>query len=131
MACVTEPSPPAAPTAANRVTLLGTVLIRERIALQPDARLAVRISDVSRMDVAAPVVAQTEIATRGRQAPFAFSLDYDPAHIEPRHRYAVSARLTDGDGRLLWVTDTHVALPPSGETVVLRLVRTQALPRPR
>lgn len=112
---------PSAPT--SLVTLSGTALYRERIALPADAHLTVRISDVSLMDVAAPVITETVIATEGRQVPLAFSLDYDPAHIDPRGRYAVSARITDGAGRLIWITDTHVSLPPQGQTVELLLVR--------
>lgn len=125
-ACQTTSSEQAAamPSApAGLVTLSGTASYRERIALPADARLAVRISDVSRMDVAAPVIAETQIATEGRQVPLAFSLDYDPARIDPRGRYAVSARITDRAGRLIWITDTHVGLPARGQTVELLLVR--------
>jgi putative lipoprotein len=113
-----------APPASNAlVTLTGTALYRERIALPADARFAVRISDVSRMDAAAPVIAETEAATEGRQVPLAFSLAYDPARIVAHARYAVSARIMDGTGRLIWITDTHADLPPPGQTIELRLVR--------
>jgi putative lipoprotein len=115
---------PAAPS--SLITLTGTALYRERIALPPDARLTVRISDVSLMDVAAPVIAEIETATEGRQVPLAFSLDYDPVRIDPRGRYAVSARITDGTGQLIWITDTHVDLPPPGQTVELILVHVPA-----
>lgn len=117
-----QPASPG-PASSGLVTLSGTVSYRERIALPPDARVTVRISDVSLMDVAAPVIAETELATGGRQVPIAFSLDYDPARIEARGRYAVSARITDGGGRLIWITDTHVDLPPPGQGVDLLLVR--------
>lgn len=113
----------ALPAPANFVTLSGTALYRERIALPANARLAVKINDVSLMDKAAPVIAETEAATGGRQVPLAFSLDYDPARIDPRGRYSVSARITDGTGRLLWITDTHVALPRPGKAVELLMVR--------
>ena len=109
---------------SNLVTLSGAALYHERIALPSDARLTVTISDVSLMDVAAPTIAEIEIAAEGRQVPLPFSLDYDPGRIDPRGRYAVSARITDGAGQLLWITDTHVDLPRPGETVELLLVRT-------
>ncbi len=107
------------------VTLSGTALYRERIALPPDARLIVRINDVSRMDAPAPVIAETEIATQGKQVPLAFTLRYDPTRIEARGRYAVSARILDGGGRLIWITDTHADLPPPGQTIDLRLVQVR------
>jgi putative lipoprotein len=112
------------PSAPNtQVTLTGTATYRQRIALPADARLTVRISDVSRMDAPAPVIAETEIATAGRQVPLAFSLAYDPARIDARGRYSVSARITDGAGRLIWITDTHADLPPPGRAIELRLVQ--------
>lgn len=89
---------------------------------------AVRISDVSRMDVAAPVIAEIEIATEGRQVPLAFALNYNAARIDPRGRYAVSARITEGGGRLIWITDTHVDLPPPGQPIELAVVRVPSEP---
>jgi putative lipoprotein len=112
-----------APAPNAQVTLAGTATYRQRIALPADARLTVRISDVGRMDAPAPVIAETEIATEGRQVPLAFSLAYDPARIDTRGRYSVSARITDGAGRLIWITDTHADLPPPGQTIELRLVQ--------
>lgn len=105
------------------VTLSGTASYRERVALPPDAQLIVRISDVSRMDAPSQTIAESKTATDGRQVPLAFSLDYDPAHVDPRGRYSVSARIVDRAGHLIWITDTHADIPPPGETIELRLVR--------
>lgn len=107
------------------VTLSGRATYRERIALPPDAHLSVAISDVSRMDTAATVIASTEFATEGRQVPLPFALDYDASKIDPRGRYAVSARITDGSGQLIWTTDTHTALPAPGQAAELMMVRVQ------
>src|SRR5690606_2626482 len=98
-ACAAVPPREAAtmPSASHAlVTLSGTVLYRERIALPREARLAVRISDVSRMDAPALVVAEIDVATKGRQVPIPFEIAYDPARIDARGRYAVSARIVDG-----------------------------------
>ncbi len=125
-ACQTTPtdgSPVERPAPTNAVTLTGTALYRERIALPADARMIVRISDVSLMDAPATVIAETEVATAGRQVPLAFTLDYDPSRIDPRRRYSVSARITDGNGRLIWITDSHHELPAPGTTVELHLVQ--------
>jgi len=126
--CETAPREDAAarPAPAGLVTLSGTAFYRERIALPPDALLTVRVSDVSRMDAPAPVIAETRVAAKGRQVPLAFSLNYDPARIDSRGRYAVSARITDGAGRLIWITDTHIDLPPAGQTVDLLLVQVRS-----
>ena len=84
----------------------GSVTYRPRIALPPDAVVRVRLEDVSLADAPATVLAEQTIRTQGRQVPIAFTLDYDPARIEPRHRYAVRAEIRDGSGHLLWVSDT-------------------------
>lgn len=125
-ACETaDRSSAASETAADRVTLSGTAAYRERIALPPDARLKVAISDVSLADAPAPVIAETEIETAGRQVPIPFTLEYDPAQIVPGRSYAVSARITDASGTLLWITDTRFALPAPGTPANLMLVRVQ------
>jgi putative lipoprotein len=124
-ACETPPREDAAvaPAPNALVTLTGTVLYRQRIALPGDARLTVRISDVSLMDAPAPEIASIEIPTEGRQVPIPFSLAYDPKRIDPRGRYSVSARIVDGSGKLIWITDTHADLPAPGQPIELRLVQ--------
>jgi putative lipoprotein len=125
-ACQTAdgPSRPAvAENQAARVTLNGTVSYRQRIALPQDARLKVTISDVSLMDVAAPVIAEIETETAGRQVPISFALDYDAARVKPGRSYAVSARIVDASGKLLWITDTRFDLPAPGTPADLMLVQ--------
>lgn len=85
------PVPPAPGTAVEVMT--GTVSYRERMALPPDALVEIQLSDVSRQDVAATVVAQTVVSPAGRQVPLPFELRYDPARIEPGHSYAVRATI--------------------------------------
>ena len=113
-----------APTTGS-VTLTGTATYLQRIALPPDSRLVVTISDVSLADAPSTTIAETETATEGRQVPLPFSLTYDPARIEPRRTYAVSARILDGQGQLAWITDTRNALPPPGQSIELRLVQVR------
>jgi hypothetical protein len=61
--------------------LRGTVTYRERVALPPEAVVVVRLSDVSRQNVAAPVIAATRVPSEGRQVPLPFELRYDPKRI--------------------------------------------------
>jgi putative lipoprotein len=118
----TTPPSSARTNEAAIVTLNGDVAYRQRIALPPDARLQVTISDVSLMDAPATVIAQTQIETAGRQVPIPFALDYDPARIIAGRTYAVSARITDAAGRLIWITDTRFDLPAPGTPANLMLV---------
>lgn len=103
-------------------TVSGSAGYRERIALPPGAVLQVELRDISRQDVAAPLLSARRYAMTG--VPMDFALDYDDALIDPAMRYAVSARILQ-DERLLFVTDTVVPVltGEAGNTADLMLVR--------
>ena len=93
----------AADTAASgKVT--GFVSYEASDELPPTAVLTVKLVDVSRADAPADVVAQQVIQTSGLQVPIAYEVDYDPARIDPGHRYAIRARIDD-QGSLLYTSD--------------------------
>jgi putative lipoprotein len=104
LACATGASTPA-PTPASRATVTGTVTYRERIALPPGATVTVRLQDVSRADAPAEVLAE-DVIVPTTQVPIPFTLAYDPARIDTRHRYSVGVRI-EVDGKLWFVSDTH------------------------
>lgn len=107
-------------------TLRGTALLRERIALPEGLTLEATISDVSRADAPAEVLAGITIQTSG-QPPFAFEIEYDPAKLQPQARYALRVTLSR-DGALLATTDTIHGVLQDGQAeagpveVILRLV---------
>lgn len=106
----------------------GNATYRERMLLPPGSVLQVTVEDVSRADAPAEVLGRTEV--QGRNAPpIPFVVEYPAAKILPGHRYGVRARITQGEN-LLFVTDTFIALPGSGESspLELRLVRTAQVP---
>ena len=70
-------------SAASAETLTGTALIRERIALPPGATLEAVIEDVALADAPAIVLGRTENEALD-QSPIGFSIDYDPAALDPR-----------------------------------------------
>jgi putative lipoprotein len=77
----------------GRIT--GTAMYRERIALPPGAVLEVELRDTSREDAPAAVVAGARIEPAA-QVPIPFTLRFDPARIDARGTYAVTARLLVG-----------------------------------
>jgi putative lipoprotein len=111
-----------APGLSGKVT--GTVAYRERIALPPDAVVEVVLLDLSRMDVAATILAQQVIVPK-QQVPIPFTLGYDPTAIDTRMSYAVRATIKRGD-KLLFVTDRNHPVLTRGysESVDLVLVRS-------
>ena len=86
-------APPVVGNAASFLLITGTVAYRERIALPPNAVLRVSLEDVSRMDVAAKVIAEVNTLTDGKQVPLSFAIPYRRADVVAGHRYQVRAKI--------------------------------------
>lgn len=114
--------------AERTVAVTGSIAYRERIALPPTAQIEIKLDDVSLADAPSRTMASQNFASEGKQVPFAFTLTVDRADIDPKHSYAVSARITDAGGKLMFITDTRNSVAfGSGSTVdmgMLNLVKT-------
>jgi uncharacterized lipoprotein YbaY len=84
-----------------RPIVAGTVTYIQKIALPPDAVLTVQLQDVSKADAPATVIGET-IVTEFDEIPIPFAVSYDPEVIDTRNTYALSVRITDGAGNLLF-----------------------------
>ncbi len=82
------------------------------------------LEDVSQADVAAQELGRARLEPAG-QPPFRFEIDYDRNLIDPRHRYAVRARVESGD-RLLLASDTAypVLTQGAGDKIHIVLKKT-------
>ncbi len=112
----------------EKSVILGTVSYRERIALPSTAILNVQLTDVSRADAPARVIAEQAIEARGPQVPIPFELSYDPARIEQRSTYAVSARITVGSDIWFVSKDRYAVLTqgsPSNVNLMLQSARAR------
>ncbi|WP_332817074.1 YbaY family lipoprotein [Sphingopyxis sp.] len=111
------------------VSVTGNISYRERMALPPTAQIEIQLSDVSLMDAPSRTIAQQSFTADGRQVPFAFSLTVDQNTLEPRNSYAVSARITDASGQLMFITDTRNSVTFDGRPRIdmgtLNLVKTR------
>ena len=117
----------AAGEAQSSGVLTGTVIYLQRIALTPGEVIDVQLQDVSKMDVAATIIAQQTIMTQGENVPIPFELTYDPEQIDPRFTYALSASITI-EGQLRWInTERYTVLtngaPMTGVEVVVKQVQ--------
>lgn len=127
-ACAAPAASPGQPTPSFSGTLKGTVLYRERIALDPTAVIEVQLLDVSKADAPAEVIAAQTINAEGRQVPIPFELAYDPAQIDERNRYNVSARILVNN-ELRWISqEAHPVLTQGGavDEVEILVKRTSA-----
>jgi putative lipoprotein len=94
-------------SSSGEASITGTVTYRQRIALPDDAVITVQLRDVSKADVAATVLGEQIIKTEGKQVPIPYQVSYDESEIDDRFSYSMSARIEDGSGRLLFISDTH------------------------
>ena len=112
---------PTLPAMADATILRGTVNYMARTALPADAVVIVQLADVSRADAPADIIAEDRI-TGAKGSPVPYRLTFDQDKIDLRHRYALQARILDGD-RLLFTTTTHHAVFAGGRNNTRILVR--------
>ena len=110
----------ASPAPRETAEVTGQVIYRERMLLPPNARVTVVLADTSLMDAPARTLASQVI--EGQTAPpFKFALAYDPAAIDPRNVYSVSARI-EVDGKLRFITDTHTPVITHGAPTQVEMI---------
>jgi len=118
---------------ASTPAVTGTVTYRERMALPAAAVVEVTVADVSRADAPAVVIGRQRIETPG-QVPVAFRVDYDPAAIDPRRRYAVRATISNGSELMFTSTETVLVISQGhgmrADLVLRRVAPVAAPPKP-
>lgn len=103
----------------------GTIAIRQKVALPPDAVLTVTLADASLADAPARVLSQKAVRTEGKQPPYNFVLSYNPADIKPNARILLSSAITV-NGQLMFITDTvQTVVTQGGNHADLLLVPVQ------
>lgn len=110
-----SPSPgsaSSAPSSPTQGTVSGVVTYLQRVALSPAAVVHVEIDDVTFEDAPMVTISSVDIPAT-HQVPIAFSLLYDPSKIDPKHHYALNARITD-HGTLLFLNKTRFPLFENG-----------------
>lgn len=112
-------TPMAQTTTSAKVT--GTVTYLQRMALPPNAVVEVKLLDISRQDTAAVTIAEQTLKTQGKQVPFAFTLPYNPAKIQPSSSYTVQARIVV-DGALRWINTSRYAVITQGNPTQIEVI---------
>ena len=108
------PEAAAAQQAVSGPNVSGNVLIRQKVALPPDAVLTVTLSDASLADAPSKVLSQKVTRPEGKQAPFIL----------------LSAAVTP-NGKLLFITDTiQEVINHGGTKADLIMVPVQQTPVP-
>ena len=87
-------------------TIEGSVWYRERMLLPANAEIKVILEDVSRMDVAADVIATTLLEAESGP-PWNFSLQYDSARLHEKGRYGLRVRI-ELEAKLMFINTSHI-----------------------
>jgi putative lipoprotein len=98
-------------------TVSGSVTLKDPVAINPGARLDVKLVDVAQPDTP---VAEKTLDVSG-QPPFNFSLELDPGKIDRKRAYTVNAVLTDGERRYMPALTAPVLTGGSGSTAQIIL----------
>ncbi|WP_158625935.1 META domain-containing protein [Arsenicitalea aurantiaca] len=123
----------AAPVLAERVTVTGEVTYRERIALPADARLRVKLVDLSLATPLTRVQAEGAIASPG-QVPLRFSLAFEDRIVMPGRAYGLVAEIFTPDGVIFTNTEPFrldPLAPPADLGFLLQRVALAAPPAAR
>ena len=101
----------AVPSVATPGVAAGTIAPKRPMRLPPGAVLTVAVRDTARADAAAPLLGQVRVKAGDRRLPLHWWLRYDAARAVHPARPALSARITDAAGKLLWTSDTVTPVP--------------------
>ncbi len=99
---------------ADKGEVSGTVTYMVRSALPNDAVLTVQIQELSAAGEPAGVMGEIWYVTGGAQVPLPFAVAYNPEFIQEDRTYALTARITDGAGNLLFASDSPVPVITNG-----------------
>ena len=91
-------------TSTEGPAVTGTLTYVERVALAPQSEVLVQLADVSKADAPAEILGEFKLTIRFEQVPIPFSIAYDIKDIRPENTYVIQARITDQNGKLIFIT---------------------------
>lgn len=106
-----QSSAPTAEQAPAATAIDGTVMMRDPMQLSADARLDIKLVEISHPEV--PVAEKIQ-PLNGAQPPFSFTLDFDPAKIDPARTYVVNVLMFDGERRFVPALNSPVLTHGNG-----------------
>ena len=115
-------SAPAKAVTTNQVS--GTVSLREPIDISPEAKLEISLVDVSSAaNAGAPPLASKTV--QPVTFPQSFTLQFNPADVNPSDLYVVQAQLADGERQFTMALQAPVLTKGASNQVTIQLVAQQ------
>jgi uncharacterized lipoprotein YbaY/membrane-bound inhibitor of C-type lysozyme len=116
-------------TSLTPSSVTGTVSYLYRIAMPPAAVVDVQLQDLSQSDAATSIIAGQKITFGDRQVPIPFHLKFDPAKMNPQHRYGLRATIVV-DGAVRFRTQAAYPVLTHGRSSKAALILKQAVDTP-
>ena len=98
----------------STASVTGNIVSQENVTLPDGATIQVQIQDVSVADAPAKVMGEQTIDGSGKSLPIPYEVSYDPSDIDDRFSYSMSVRIEDGDGNLIYISDTNTPVITNG-----------------
>jgi putative lipoprotein len=98
-------------------------------SIDKNSQVEVSLRDISLMDTASKLIASTTISN-AKTFPISYKLKYNPSDIIPHHTYAVSARISGPDSKLLFINDVQTRAELTGSpspTIDIAVIRGNRL----
>jgi putative lipoprotein len=97
--------------------------------IDTNSQVEVSLRDISLMDVASKLIASTTIYN-AKTFPISYQLKYNPSDIKPHQTYAIFARITGPDSKLLFINDVHTQVDftdSTSPTINIAVIRSNRL----
>jgi putative lipoprotein len=96
----------------------GTILLPEGTTLAGATEWSIEVQDTSLLDAPAVVIgADAGRVTDETATEILFAAGFDPAGIDERNTYTLSARIVDVDGNLMFTNDTSIQVITNGAPI--------------
>ncbi|MHB1317196.1 MAG: YbaY family lipoprotein [Anaerolineae bacterium] len=122
-----EARPDAIPATAVPATVTGTVVWGQLVVLSPEARVSVRLVDISRADGSEVTLGEYVANAAGRGYPAQFNIQFDPSTIRPGGLYAVVGDIV-ADDTLLFRSTTRMPVITRGAPTEVHLFLSKVGP---
>lgn len=102
---------------SDNLTVTAELMYRERILVPQGSTLTAKVQDVSIADKKAEVLSEEIIGLGdGIQLPLNVTLQVPKDKLKANHQYALSARLEDANGQLMWITTERHTVDATSDT---------------
>lgn len=112
---------PSRVAAQGTSTISGIIFLNSTETLSSSALVTIQLADITTSNAPAIVVTERVFSTSGAQAPFSFSLPYDPTKIDVTHRYTIQGHIQVAGQTMYTTSAIHPVITFDNPTINLQI----------